>query len=474
MFKRFSTNYMVLLFILDFFLIQVALWAALILRYVLPYGNAIRPVLAFSFRPALHLAVAIIWVVSFLVVEVYTPRKVIRWFDEWQHILLSHTLAAPALAGTLYLTRPELQLPRLTFVYFYIFVLIILVSYRVVLRYWHRLRDHHSQYAARMLIVGAGKVGQKIVQNLRERPWLGITLVGFLDDDPRKLGMYILGLPVLGTLDEAKTVVANYMADEVLIALPPQAHTRLMNLVARLWDEPIRVRVAPDYLDLIFYGATIQDLGGLPLIGLRDPAITEFQHFVKRLMDIVLSGVGLFFLVPVMLAIGIAILLEDGRPIFYEAERVGENGTLFKMLKFRSMLVNADKLQPVVTQTDEQGHIIHKIPYDPRVTRVGRFIRRTSLDELPQLFNVLKGDMTLVGPRPELPSLVDKYEPWQRKRFAVPQGITGWWQINGRSDKPMHLNTEHDLHYIQNYSFWLDLRIMWKTVAAVVRGKGAY
>ena len=191
-------------------------------------------------------------------------------------------------------------------------------------------------------------------------------------------------------------------------------------------------------------------------------------------MDIFLSSLGLILASPVMLATALAIKLEDRGPIFYRAPRVGENGRLFHMLKFRSMVVDADRLLEKVKQVDEQGRLIHKTPHDPRVTRVGRFIRRTSIDELPQLLNVLKGEMSLVGPRPELPWLVEKYEPWQRKRFAVPQGITGWWQVNGRSDKPLHLHSEDDLYYIQNYSLWLDIQILWKTVFVVLRGKGAY
>jgi lipopolysaccharide/colanic/teichoic acid biosynthesis glycosyltransferase len=136
--------------------------------------------------------------------------------------------------------------------------------------------------------------------------------------------------------------------------------------------------------------------------------------------------------------------------------------------------VNAEAYQKEVSKRDQQGNLIHKQKDDPRVTRVGRVIRRTSLDELPQLINVLKGDMSLVGPRPELPWLVEKYEPWQRKRFAVPQGLTGWWQVNGRSEKPMHLNTEDDLYYIQHYSLLLDLQILWKTMFAVLKRQGAY
>jgi exopolysaccharide biosynthesis polyprenyl glycosylphosphotransferase len=234
------------------------------------------------------------------------------------------------------------------------------------------------------------------------------------------------------------------------------------------------VRVVPDYSDLASYGATIQSLWGINLIGLRDPVISDFERFAKRLLDIFLSVLGLLLLSPLMAVTAIIIKLEDEGPVFYVAPRAGENGRPFKMIKFRSMVVNAEKLQAAATQAGEGRQLLHKTQDDPRVTRVGRFLRRTSIDELPQLFNVLKGDMSLVGPRPELPWLVQEYQPWQRKRFAVPQGITGWWQINGRSDQPMHLNTEEDLYYVQNYSLWLDLRILWKTIAAVVRGKGAY
>ena len=161
-------------------------------------------------------------------------------------------------------------------------------------------------------------------------------------------------------------------------------------------------------------------------------------------------------------------------PIFYISERVKENSELFGMIKFRTMHVNADKLLDQVIKQDENGNVIHKRPDDPRLTKIGSFLRKTSLDELPQLINVIKGDMSLVGPRPELPRFVDCYELWQRKRFTVPQGMTGWWQVNGRSDKPMHLNTEDDIYYIQHYSIWLDIKILAKTILVVLRAKGAY
>jgi lipopolysaccharide/colanic/teichoic acid biosynthesis glycosyltransferase len=167
-----------------------------------------------------------------------------------------------------------------------------------------------------------------------------------------------------------------------------------------------------------------------------------------------------------MLLIAVAIKLDSPGPALYRAMRVGENGRLFHMHKFRTMLKDADKV-PLELEN-------HKLKEDPRITRVGRVLRRMSLDELPQLFNVLRGEMSLVGPRPEQPWIVERYQPWQRKRLSVMPGMTGWWQVNGRSDRPLFLNTEYDLYYIQNYSPVLDLVILWKTIWVVLRGKGAY
>jgi exopolysaccharide biosynthesis polyprenyl glycosylphosphotransferase len=245
-------------------------------------------------------------------------------------------------------------------------------------------------------------------------------------------------------------------------------------LATRLMDKPCSVWVVPDYFSLLIYGGHVEDLGGVPMISLKYPTLTGYQRVVKRAFDLVAGVLLSVMILPVIGLIALAIRLDSPGSAFFKQRRVGENGKLFWMYKFRSMVQDADSRLKDVIKVDAEGNIIHKSKDDPRVTRVGRIIRRTSLDELPQFFNVLKGDMSIVGPRPEMPILVEKYEPWQRVRFAVPQGITGWWQVNGRSDKPMHLNTEDDLYYVRNYSLLLDLYIILKTVWVVLRGKGAY
>jgi len=195
---------------------------------------------------------------------------------------------------------------------------------------------------------------------------------------------------------------------------------------------------------------------------------------LKRVFDLSFGFLALTLALPLMALSALLVFLEDGRPIIFRQKRVGKNGRLFEMLKFRTMVKDAEQLQSQVEKRDLDGNLIHKVKDDPRVTRVGSLLRRFSLDELPQLFNVLAGTMSLVGPRPEMPFLVDNYESWQRKRFAVPPGMTGWWQVTGRSDKPMHLHTEDDLYYIQNYSIWLDLEIIVRTIWVVLIGKGSY
>lgn len=204
------------------------------------------------------------------------------------------------------------------------------------------------------------------------------------------------------------------------------------------------------------------------------PALSSRQRLVKRAFDLIIILLSFPFCIFFMVIIAIAIRLEGAGPILFRQPRVGENGRIFHMLKFRTMFPDAEELRYLVERTDENGRLVHKTFNDPRVTPLGRFLRRTSLDELPQIFNVLKGEMSLVGPRPELPYLVERYEPWQYRRLTVPQGMTGWWQVNGRSNKPLHLHTEDDLYYIDNYSIFLDLLILIKTIGAVLRRKGAF
>jgi len=469
MLRRFSVDFAIFSMLLDAMLTAAALYGAALLRPELPaFLPGLQPLEAVRLPVYLYVVVALLWVLVLIVVSAYDPRRIYRAADELGRVAFGSLLASLCFAGLLYLT--ERGLSRYLFVLFVTLNAVLLLSWRAAARLvWKLMKPSFAR--RRVLIVGAGEVGQQAADMVRRHAWAGLELVGFLDDDLTKREE---GLPVIGTLDDAARVVREYGVEDVVIALPRQAHARVDQLVQTLHELPVCVWVIPDYFALALYRASVEDFAGIPMINLRAPALNDYQRLVKRAFDLIVGGILMLLALPIMGLVALAIKLDSPGPVLFRQQRVGENGRLFTMYKFRSMIVNAEALQEQVNQVLEDGRIIHKRPDDPRVTRVGRFLRRYSLDELPQLFNVLKGDMSLVGPRPELPWLVEKYEPWQRKRFAVPQGITGWWQVNGRSDKPMHLHTEEDLFYIQNYSIWLDLVILWKTIWVVLRGKGAY
>ena len=259
-----------------------------------------------------------------------------------------------------------------------------------------------------------------------------------------------------------------------MIALPLRAYERVNRIASDTEDLPVKLWIIPDYFQLVLHHAGLDDFVGIPMLDMRAPALTENQRLVKRIFDVIIATLAFIPALPIMGLIALIVLIDDGPPVIFKQKRVGENGRMFYFYKFRTMFKNAEQLQSQVQHLDEQGHVVYKRPDDPRITRTGHFLRKFSLDEIPQLINILMGTMSWVGPRPELPELVEKYQSWQRRRFAIPQGLTGWWQINGRSDKPMYLHTEEDLYYIQNYSIWLDIQILFKTVWIVIRGKGAY
>jgi exopolysaccharide biosynthesis polyprenyl glycosylphosphotransferase len=279
---------------------------------------------------------------------------------------------------------------------------------------------------------------------------------------------------VLSSVDRVSEVASSGKIDEVWICLPGRSYDLIRRVVSELERFPVRIKIAPDFFSLALVRARAEVVAGIALVGLREPVIEGTARTVKRGFDILVASLLLIVLAVPLAVIAFLVRRDSNGAVLFRQSRVGENGRLFEMLKFRTMLAGAESLQPQVNIESAGGQTVHKQPNDPRVTRVGRFLRRYSLDELPQLWNVLRGEMTLVGPRPELPWLVDRYDSWQRKRFAVPQGMTGWWQINGRSDKPMHLSTEDDLYYVYNYSLWFDILILLRTPLAVLSGKGAF
>lgn len=466
MFKRFGVNFAIFSIFADVGCTLLALLVAVEIRPFLPHFPFLVPVKTIDLPAIIPMAAAVLWVIVFLVASVYDPKRMYRVIDELQTVTLANGQAALLFAGLLYLFFRDFS--RWLFVIFVAFNLLFLVGWRLFVRLLFRLGSLPTN-TRRILIVGAGKVGRNVGQMILKNAWPGLQLAGYLDDMQSVSG---LNAPVLGEVEEARHIIEQVGITDVVIALPQRAYGKVNKLALELHDLPVNVRVVPDYFSLVLYRAAIGEFGGLPMISLRDPALNDVQRLIKRLFDLLLATLLFLAVLPVMIVVGVAIWLDSPGNIFFKQQRVGENGQIFRMYKFRTMIPNAEAVQMAFVGTE--GKMVHKRPNDPRVTRIGRFLRRTSLDELPQLLNVIKGDMSLVGPRPELPWLMSQYEPWQRKRFAVPQGMTGWWQVNGRADKPMHLYADDDLYYVQNYSLWMDIYILLKTPWVVMRGKGAY
>jgi exopolysaccharide biosynthesis polyprenyl glycosylphosphotransferase len=471
--KRASITFTLVLFTTDLVCTLVAFQLARFLRETLPLGVYLDEPLYSNLL--LYLAVTMIWTVVFFALQVYDPARALRYVDDVQIVAVATTVAVLLFAGVAYLFFRELS--RFLFVYFYLLDLLLLSAWRGLLRLLLWLwPDLWSERARRVLIIGAGSVGREIAQALYRYRWARLEPVGFVDDDPALQGAAGLPLPLLGPLAATAQIIRNRQIDEVIIALPLRAHDRLIELVVALQELPVNIRLVPDVLDLVFIRASVEEFAGLPLIGLREPVIDGVDRLLKRLFDLLIGGGVLVLASPLMMLIALSIKLDSPGPVFFSTQRVGEGGKLFWMLKFRTMVLGAEvQEKDLAVETGTGPPLFDKRPDDPRITRIGRLLRRASLDELPQLINVLKGEMALVGPRPELPWLVERYQPWQRKRFAVPQGMTGWWQVTGRSDRAEHqLRVEDDLYYIRNYSLLLDLRIIWKTIGSVIRGEGAY
>lgn len=325
----------------------------------------------------------------------------------------------------------------------------------------------------KLLIVGAGEVGKMIAEELRSRTGLGYRVVGFIDDNPEKLGRTVAGVEVVSASGEIQEALTRTGAEEILITIPSEREL-INSIISKVRRYNLQIRIVPEMFNLMTTLVEVGQLGPVPYMRIVKTPMRGVPLLLKRLFDVSVSLTGLIFIAPILLAAVTAIKLDSPGPVMFKQKRVGKNGELFDFYKFRSMVVNAEDLRAELAATNEADGPVFKIREDPRITRVGRFIRKYSIDELPQLLNVIKGDMSLVGPRPPLPNEVEEYGDIEWRRLEVIPGITGLWQVSGRSEISFNKWMELDVYYIENWSFWLDLKILLQTIPVVLLGKGAY
>jgi Undecaprenyl-phosphate glucose phosphotransferase len=323
-----------------------------------------------------------------------------------------------------------------------------------------RSSGHNLQ---RILVVGAGLLGREITAKILAHREMGFEVVGFLDDDPGKTGSMICGVPVLGTTRQAEEVLAARRIDQVFITLPLEAHKKILALLDLMARECVEIKLVPDILQYATIKAALEDVDGTPVINLSQMPLQGWGTMMKRGMDLAIALAALIVLLPLFPFLALAIWIEDHGPIFYRQERMGLDGRSFMILKFRSMRVNAEATSGPVWAIKD----------DPRRTRVGQFLRAWSFDELPQIWNVITGDMSIIGPRPERPTFVREFKhkiPRYMLRHRVKSGITGWAQVHGwRGNTSIKKRIQYDLYYIQNWSLGLDFKILWMTLRYALR-----
>ena len=432
---------------------------------VLPIDKGIPP---FRDYVPMLIFVWLIWIYLYRKMGLYKPMRAHNPWREVFNIIRANSFAVVLLLAATYLFKEKtVPLSRLVFLIF-LFIqislsLVVRLSIRKILKKL-RKKGFNTRYA---LIVGAGPLAQHIGSSMLSNREFGIELMGFLASKHDGLYHGPMIAPIVGTYDDLSSILERGGIDQVIIALPLEDHTYLRSVVESVGDSVIDVKLVPDVHQFIQLGSEIDEFDGVPVISLASTPLDGINRIVKRILDVVLGTLFFIVFLPLMFLVALFIKLSSKGPIFYRQERLGLDGKPFPILKFRTMYQSPSSEVPKFTSSQ-----------DDRVTPIGKFLRKWSLDELPQLINVIKGNMSLVGPRPERPFFIDEFRkrvPKYMLRHKVQAGMTGWAQVNGwRGDTSIERRIEHDLFYIENWSIGLDLKILWLTIFKGFRNRNAY
>ena len=450
----------------DAVIIGLAWLAAYAIRFYIPLVHVTKGLPRFSKYAALSPLIIALWMVVFTSFNVYQARRMLRRTHEAYLLLKAHTVALLLFISITYFFS-EYYYSRVVIAYFAAIGGLGIILFRLILR--NTLREVRRRgYNLRHVIgIGEGVALETLIHRLDRFPELGLRMTGIITKN-NSSSERIAGKPVLGHFAQTREIIHRYKPDQILISLPRNQYSELDAILGLLKDETIDLKLIPDVHEYVTLGCEIEDFDGLPIVYLNDSPLHGWGAVAKRLTDIILSAIALIILSPLLILISLAIKIFSPGPIFYSQERMGLDGRTFRILKFRSMRIDAETASGAVWAIEN----------DDRRTRLGTFIRSTSLDELPQFWNVLLGDMSLVGPRPERPVFVQKFRndiPHYMLRHKVKAGITGWAQVNGwRGNTSLDRRIECDLYYIRNWSYLFDIKILILTIWKGFINRNAY
>ncbi|NJL92909.1 MAG: sugar transferase [Anaerolineae bacterium] len=464
--------------LVDFVLVWVSFVLSYLLRYEVEFLRPVEEANFASFESYIPYTLLFnLWtLLLYSSAKLYEHRRDRSLISEVFSLVNGASNATVLLMAVSFLLRP-LVFSRLLLLQAALIAVALFVLWRVVIRVVRSRQFARGVGIERVLVIGSGEVARYVIRAIVARPDLGYRLVGFVSEAHQPMERDLGRVPALGQLDDLEQLLNSHEVDLVIITLAWHQQRRILELVHQLGSRQIEVRAVPDLFQLNMAQVKMENLAGVPLLGVRpDLQVQPGLLIVKRALDVAITLALLPFLLPVMLLTALAIRLDSRGSVLYFQERIGLNGKSFNMIKFRSMVQDADQWHAALfhlSEDDPEG-IRKPNATDPRITRMGRFIRRTSLDELPQFFNVLRGEMSLVGPRPALKQEVALYKPWHHQRLMVRPGITGLWQVSGRADIPFEEKCLLDIYYIENWSLKLDLQILLQTIPQVLMGRGAY
>ena len=458
----------------DIILINLAFAIAYFVRYelALPTEPAFQD--PYSRYAGQQVLLTLLLIVNFYQNKIWRRRRGESWLDETFRVAYATVTGIALMMAITFFIRP-LAFSRLMLVWALIFIVIFISLARLARRLILGMRYRQGTSVDRVVIVGSGEAGRSVIRTLLARADLGYQALGYMDDGTGENNIGLGRIPHLGSMHQLRHILRKYPdLHTVFIALPGEMHRQILQLVQVCQAHSVQAQVVPDLFQMSLNRVEFNNMAGIPLFSVRDVGMSRVEQILKRVLDVLL----VLLVAPAALllsaVIAVAIRLESPGPILYTAERVGKDGRRFKMIKFRSMVVNADNQKQALQEMNEASGPIFKIRNDPRLTRVGRIIRRLSLDELPQLWNVFRGEMSLVGPRPPLPEEVVQYQPWHRRRLEVKGGLTGLWQVSGRSDLTFDEQCLLDIYYIENWSLTLDIRLILQTLPYLLSARGAY